>query len=41
MWHHDYISSFVGGGEMEMRPLERPWHKWQENIKMDIMETRV
>jgi hypothetical protein len=21
-----------------MRPLERPWHRWEDNIKMDLQE---
>jgi hypothetical protein len=30
-------SALVGKLEGK-RPLERPWHKWEDNIKMDLQE---
>ena len=32
---------FVGGGKPEgKRPLGRPRHKWEDNVKMDLQEVR-
>jgi hypothetical protein len=36
-----HIQCFGGGNLREKRPLGRPWHRWEDNIQMDIQEVGI
>ena len=36
VWVHERCISGFGGGPDINRPLGRPGHRWEDNIKMDL-----